>query len=509
MGIPASEQPNWHGTLPRCKGAGTCGTFKEPLFVLLSIPLAKRAGPLFRQVYLGLREAILSGAFSSGEKLPSTRDLAEQLGVSRTVALLAYDQLLAEGFAAGRSGSGTYVSSGITAHRSPLAGKSSRLHLSRYGSSAAGAWPKMNFPQPRPRALRFDFACGRSDLETFPFEMWRRILLRCTRKAPVAELDYGSASGSVALREAICAHLRRSRSVNCDASQVIVVNGSQQALDLIARVLIERGDRVAIEDPNYQGTREVLRAAGAHLLPLKLDRDGLNPVNLPASARLAFVTPSHQFPTGAILPLPRRLELLEWAKRRNAVVVEDDYDGEFRYEGQPLESLQGLDREGRVLYIGTFSRTIFSALRIGYLVAPKRLVPAFTAAKWLCDRHTPTLEQETLAEFISSGMYERYLRRVRRKNAARRRALLDSIAKSLGDRVEVAGDGAGAHVVLWLRRGIREEKIITRAASRGVAVYGISPYFLRRPSRPGILLGYSLMRESEIREGLRRLREAF
>ncbi len=278
----------------------------------------------------------------------------------------------------------------------------------------------MNFPQRRTRSLRYDFAYGRSDLETFPFEMWRRMLLRCARKAPVSELDYGPPGGNVALREAICAHLRRSRAVICDPSQVIVVNGSQQALDLIARVLIERGDRVAIEDPSYQGTREVLLAAGARLFPVAVDRDGLNPSKLPPSARIAFVTPSHQFPTGATLPLARRLELLEWAKRRNALVVEDDYDGEFRYEGQMLESLQGLDREGRVIYIGTFSRTVFSALRIGYLIAPRALVPAFTAAKWLCDRHTATLEQQTLAEFISSGMYERYLRRVRRRNAARR-----------------------------------------------------------------------------------------
>jgi len=335
--------------------------------------------------------------------------------------------------------------------------------------------------------------------------MWRRILLRCARKAPVSELDYGPASGNVALQEAICTHLRRSRAVVCDPSQVLVVNGSQQALDLIARVLIERGDRVAIEDPGYQGTREALLAAGARLLPITVDRDGLNPARLPRSARLAFVTPSHQFPTGAILPLARRLGLLEWAKRSNAVVVEDDYDGEFRYEGQPLESLQGLDREGRVIYIGTFSRTVFSALRIGYLIAPRSLVPAFTAAKWLCDRHTATLEQQTLAEFISGGMYERYLRRVRRRNAARRRTLLESINIYLGDKVEVTGDSAGAHVVLWPRHRIVEETVIAAAASRGVGVYGISPYFVKRPSRGAIMLGYSRMKEREIHEGIRRL----
>ena len=486
----------------------------------LTIPLSKRGDSLFRQIYRRLREAILSGKLSGGEKLPSTRDLAEQLGVSRTVVVLAYDQLLAEGFATGRHGSGTYVSAGIGARSDPSQ-KSVKLRLSRFGAVAGEAWTRMNFPAPRPRALLYDFAYGRSGLEKFPFEMWRRMLLRCSRRARVAELDYGPAGGSPRLREAICVHLRRSRAVVCDPSQITVVNGSQQALDLIARVLIESGDRVAIEDPIYQGTREVLLAAGAQLIPMAVDRDGLDPEKLARNVRIAFVTPSHQYPTGAILPLARRLALLGWAKRANAIVVEDDYDGEFRYEGQPLESLQGLDREGRVIYIGTFSRTVFSALRIGYLIAPKRLVSAFHAAKWLCDRHTATLEQEALAEFISSGMYERYLRRVRRRNAACRSALLESIHEYIGDRVEVTGDGAGAHIVLWPKNLVNEEEIVAKAAERGVGVYGISGYYMRsefrslpqktgrgRESlRKGIILGYSRLREAGIREGIRRLSE--
>ncbi|HSQ32387.1 MAG TPA: PLP-dependent aminotransferase family protein, partial [Gemmatimonadaceae bacterium] len=363
-------------------------------------------------------------------------------------------------------------------------------------------------PQQRPRALPYDFAYGRSDVELFPLEMWRRILLRCARKMPVSGFDYGAAGGNVGLREAISIHLRRSRAVVCDPSQIVIVNGSQQGLDLIARVLIERGDRVVIEDPGYQGTTAVLRAAGAKLLPVSVDRDGLDPARLPTGARIAFVTPSHQFPTGAILPLARRLALLEWAKRENAVIVEDDYDGEFRYEGRPVESLQGLDREGRVVYIGTFSRTVFPSLRIGYLIAPTQLVPAFTSAKWLADRQTATLEQQALAEFISSGLYERYLRRVRRRNSARRAALLDAIETHLGGRVEVTGDGAGAHVALWPQRRIDEDALIVDAASRGVRVYGMSRYFQRRPSRPGFILGYSRTTEREIREGIRRLGES-
>jgi len=472
------------------------------------IPLSSQREPLFRQVYRGLRQAILSGSFCAGDRLPSTRELAEQLRISRTVVVLAYEHLVAEGFVAGRGGSGTYVTQGLGGNMPKRAKSSAKVRMSRFGSAAADVAATVDFPGRRSIPLRYDFAYGgRGDVETFPFEMWRRILLRHARKAPARQLDYGAAAGSIALREAISVHVRRSRAVICDASQVIVVNGSQQALDLVARVLIERGDPVAIEDPQYQGAREIFRTAGARLQLVPVDRDGLIPGKLPRDARIAFVTPSHQFPTGAILPLARRLALLDWASGKDAVVVEDDYDGEFRYEGQPLESLQGLDTEGRVIYIGTFSRTIFSALRIGYLIVPESLVPAFTSAKWLCDRHTATLEQETLAEFISTGMYERHLRRIRRRNTAHREALLDAIRKYLGDRVEVTGDGAGAHVVLWPSKRISENAVIEKAASRGVGIYGVSRYFLKRPSRSGLMLGYSRMREGEIREGIRRLSE--
>ncbi|MFY9805480.1 MAG: PLP-dependent aminotransferase family protein [Candidatus Acidiferrales bacterium] len=472
------------------------------------IPLSRRGEPLFQQVYRGLRQAILSGTFRAADRLPSTRDLAQELRISRTVVLLAYDQLVAEGFAAGRGGSGTYVSQGLAAGRPKTRQKSARLQLSRYGDAAKHIASSVDFPGRRSIPLRYDFAYGgRGDVETFPFEMWRRILLRHARTAPVRELDYGAAAGSLALREAITIHVRRARAVLCDPSQVIVVNGSQQALDLIARVLIEPGAPVAIEDPQYQGTREIFRTAGARLLPVAVDRDGLNPSKLPKTARIAFVTPSHQFPTGAILPLARRLALLDWARRKDAVIVEDDYDGEFRYEGQPLESLQGLDTEGRVIYLGTFSRTIFSALRIGYLIAPKSLVPALTAAKWLCDRHTATLEQETLAEFIATGMYERHLRRIRRRNTAHREALLEAVHKYLGDRVAITGDGAGTHVVLWPRKRISENKIIEKAAAQELGVYGISRYYLARPAKKALMLGYSRMNPEKIREGIRRLSE--
>jgi GntR family transcriptional regulator/MocR family aminotransferase len=466
------------------------------------IPLLPEGESLSKRLYLGLREAILRGTFPSDSRLPSTRALAEQQGISRTVVVLAYEQLLAEGFVAGRSGSGTYVSHGLTRIHASPATRPLPVSLSRFGASAADAGARVRVRgQP---ALPLDFAYG-SELETFPFALWNRTLLRCARQSSVSELDYGLAGGHRLLREAICAHLRRSRAVHCDPDRVIVVNGSQQALDLITRVLIERGDAVAIENPAYQGTVEVLRTAGARLLPVPVDGYGLDPLRLPSDARCLFVTPSHQFPTGATLPLERRVALLEWARHRNAVVIEDDYDGEFRYDGQPLESLQGLDRDSRVIYVGTFSRTIFSSLRIGYLVAPSSLVPALTAAKWLCDRHTPNLEQQTLAEFISSGAYGRHLRRVRRRNASRRQALLEAIDRYLRRAVHVTGDGAGAHVVIWPHRRLGEQALVERARSKGVGIYGLAPYYVGAAPRPGFMLGYSRLAEDQIREGVRRL----
>lgn len=469
------------------------------------IPLSQSGGPLFRQIYLSLRQQILSGGFSPGDRLPATRALAEELGVSRTVVLLAYEQLLAEGFATGRAGSGTYVSEAVHIERTDSPERLTKVRLSSFGAAAVKFESRMRVRFRSPSVPRYDFAYGRSDLNTFPFEAWRRIVLKQLRAASVRSFDYGHPGGNEKLRAAIAVHLRRSRAVVCDPEQVIVVSGSQQALDLVTRVLIEPGNRVAVENPMYQGTRLSLAAAGARLQPVGVDRNGLDPEKLSKDARMVVVTPSHQFPTGVILPLARRVALLEWARKRNAIVVEDDYDGEFRYDGQPLESLQGLDTEGRVVYVGTFSRTIFSALRVGYVVAPKSLVAALLSAKWLADRHTATLEQEALAEFIASGLYERHLRRLRRRNTRRREVLLDAIHDYLGDRVEVTGDGAGSHIVLWSTRRCDEAQLLQQASSQDVGVYGISSYYFSRPPRPGLLLGYSRMTEHQIREGIRRI----
>ena len=462
--------------------------------------------PLSRQIFTGLRNAIVNGTFRGGDRLPSTRLLAEQLSVSRTVVVIAYEQLLAEGYVHGRTGSGTFVSQHL-ARPTTARVQAAALELSRFGTAAVDANKRLPQAAGSTSRPRYDFAYGRGNTDTFPFEAWSRVALATLRKAPLSELDYGPSAGSTSLREAIADHLRRARGLACAASQVIIVNGSQQALDITARVLLDRGQRVVIENPQYQGTRDILKAAGAQLIPVPVDAQGLVTDALPRRARLAVVTPSHQFPTGAVLPLSRRAALLEWARRANAAIIEDDYDGEFRYDGQPVEPLQTLDTDGRVIYVGTFSRTVYPSLRIGYLVAPPSLVPSFVGAKWLCDRHTATLEQEILADFIRSGAYERHLRRARKALAERKRELLTSIRLHLGDTVAISGESAGTHVVIWPRQRVVEQDVVAQAASVGVGIYGISQYFLERPPRAGFLLGYSRLIARDIHDGIRRLRQ--
>jgi GntR family transcriptional regulator / MocR family aminotransferase len=471
----------------------------------LLIPLDGRQEPLYRQIYRSLRNRILSGALDGGKRVPSSRDLADQLNVSRTVVLLAYEQLQAEGYLFGRSGSGTYVSTGLSGKkRVPAgAGAQTRFELSRFGSFAAERAVEPDLLPRSAQEFRYDFTYGEGDLWCFPFARWRRILMRHARAQPHAP---GSepADGSSKLRDALCAHLRRSRGVVCDPTQVLIVNGPQQALDLVARVLMERGHRMAVEDPACTGMREVLKAAGAHVVPVPVDGDGLIPEGLPSGARAVFVTP-HQFPTGAILSLARRKSLLEWATRQNSLIIEDDYDGEFGSPGQRIECLQGLDSEGRVIYIGTFSSTILPTLRLAYLIVPPALIGVFSAAKRLCDYYSGGFEQEALASLITSGSYERHLRRVRRRNLAARAALLQAVHDHLGRRVAVTGDSAGAHVVLWLDRAVSEEAVIAASAARGVRACGVSQYFAGPASQPGILLGYSRLKETAIREGIRQL----
>lgn len=471
-------------------------------------------GPLYRRIGHALKSAIRTGRLAHGARLPSTRALASDLGVSRNTVMLAYEQLAAEGYIVSRDRSTTLVAAGVTSRTVPVSTPPQREGSPRL--SAYGQWlvkdptmPPSGSYASRP-GLRYDFRYGRPAIQEFPRATWRRLLAARARGTAIETFGYGPPAGYRPLREALAEYLARARGVSCDADQIVIVNGSQQAFDLAARVLLDPGDGVVIEEPHYHGARVVFEAAGARLHGVPVDGEGLDTAQLPpagARVRLASVTPCHQFPTGVIMPAGRRQELLDWASRTGAWVVEDDYVSEFRYEGHPLEALQALDRTGRVIYVGTFSKTLFPALRLAYLVLPRPLVRPFVAAKWMADRYTAMLGQEALADLITSGHLERYLRRACTRNAARRQVLIEALEQHLGDRVEIAGENAGVHLLVWLNDVKPREigSVIARAAGVGVGVYPIGACYLRPPRRAGLLFGYASLTEADIRAGIARL----
>jgi GntR family transcriptional regulator / MocR family aminotransferase len=479
-------------------------------------------GPLHLRLYRALRAQILAARFEPGARLPSTRALAASLGVSRNTVLLAYEQLFAEGYARSRAGARPTVTSALAnglAERAGLSAVPRRPRPAEPGLARAAArmlalarerplrW------DPRPARLPYDFRVGRPPARHFPYAMWCRILARRARRAGLDDLDYGPPNGRAELREALAKRLQRQRGIDTSPERIVIVNGSQQALDLISRVLIEPGDRVLIEEPHYLGARSVFAAAGAELVAAPVDRDGMQ---VPAAGprgrapRLAYVTPSHQFPTGAVMPLVRRLELLNWAARSNAFIVEDDYDSEYRYEGRPLQALAGLDADGRVIYVGTFSKLMFPGLRLGYAVLPRSLVAPIVAAKAVADTCTAALHQLALADFIAEGHFERHLHRSTARNRQLRTALLQAISEHFGQRAEVCGANAGLHILAWIRghNGKPVGSAVERARRVGVGLYSVAPYYLKPPQRTGVLLGYGMLGEREIREGIARLASA-
>ena len=478
--------------------------------------LRESGGPLYRRVYVALKAKIRGGGLGPAARVPSTRALARDLGVSRNTVMLAYEQLAAEGYLVSRHRGATSVAvvapprppetpSGAAAERpAPVSAYAARLtaRLALAPSRPTG---------PRP-AIRYDFRYGLPGVDEFPREIWRRLLAAHARNASSDRLGYGSPAGHAPLRAALSEYLGRARGVVSDPDRIVIVNGTQQALDLIARVLLDPGDGAVVEEPHYPGATIPFEAVGARLLRVPVDADGLDPSRLPAAGerpRLAYVTPCHQFPSGVIMPLERRLALLRWASRVGAWVVEDDYVSEFRYEGHPLEALQSLDRDARAIYMGSFSKTLFPALRVGYLVLPRALVRAFLAAKWAADRFSAPLYQEALAELITSGQFERYLRRAGTRNAGRRRALIAALRERFGDRVEIAGENTGVHLVVWLEDVPPRElpALIARAARAGVGIYPVAPFYAEPPRRAGLLFGYAALTDSEIRAGVRRLAE--
>jgi GntR family transcriptional regulator/MocR family aminotransferase len=517
---------------------------RVPVDLVLSIDPAQ-PDPLHRQLYAGLRLAILDRRVKPGARLPSTRTLATALGLARNTVHGAYDQLIAEGYLETRHGSGTYVASslpddevaasaltptaGVAAPRpclertpSPSRGEPAArppgtaipslpsplaTPLSAWGQRIATARPAP-YTSPSPR-LPIDFRHGRPDTSQFPHDEWRRLAARQLRQADREDLWYGPPAGLLSLREAIAEYLGRARGVRCVPDQVIITTGTQQAIDLTARLLVDDGDTVVVEDPCYPSARRVFTMLGASIVDVPVDDHGLRTDALPEEpARLLYTTPSHQYPLGATLPVSRRLELLAWADRQGAIVIEDDYDSEFRHAGRPLEAMQGLDRSGRVVYVGSFSKVLYPTLRLGYLIAPPALVGHAREAKRLLDLQTATAGQEALAELMESGQFEAHLRRMRRLYRTRRAVLLDALARDLPGLATPGPSEAGLYLHVVLAAGLDETAVAERAAARGVGVYPARPYFVRPVERPGLVLGYSALDEEAIVEGIRRLRLA-
>lgn len=470
--------------------------------------------PLYRQLYAGLREAILTGQLPANSRLPATRVLANAYGISRNTVMNAYEQLFAEGYVRGKIGSGTYVAQLLPDHLLQPTGNTAAASRAKSASSSLSRRGRViasTAARPRGWGGPVAFRATLPAVDAFPHELWAKLMTRRLRNPTYDLLGYHDPAGYLPLREAIASYLRASRGVRCDASRVIIVSGSQQALDLSARMLLDEGDAAWMEDPGYPGARNALIAAGARLVPVPVDREGLQVdvgIAREPNARLAFVTPSYEFPIGGTMSLARRLALLDWATKSGAWVLEDDCDSEYRYVGRPLAALQGLDANGRVIYTGSFSKVLFPSLRIGYMVVPSDLVGAFTAARALADRQSPMLEQAVLADFILEGHFVRHIQRMRALYRRRQMALVRAAERELADLLEVRPADAGMRLMGWLPDGVDDVAASAMAAEHGVEAPPLSLYCLEPYHRPGLLLGYAGISEHDIESGVVRLREA-
>ena len=476
----------------------------------LALPPPDGKTPSYRWLYSAIRAQILSGRLPPGMRLPSSRELAKLFSLSRGTILAAFDQLTAEGYLEGIVGSGTRVSSTLpedwlNVENFTKAGKRRippKRHVSRFAKSA------VLFPGYDKRPTRA-FRSNVPALDQFPMELWTQVVTRVLRRASTQHLLGCAPMGYEPLQRAVAQYLAASRGVNCLPQQIAIISGIQEALDITARVFIDRGDSICMEGPGYIGASQAFEAAGALILQTGLDAEGMMlPRRGTASVRLVYVTPGHQFPLGITMSLARRLALLEWASALGVLIFEDDYDGEFRYTGRPIPSLQGLDRSGCVLYAGSFSKVLFPSLRLAYLVVPPDLVERFAATISLTTRHAPVLEQAALAEFIDAGHFARHIRRMREVYAERLEALVDGARREWKGLLELSPIEAGLQTVAWLPKGISESAAVDAAERRNVDVTPLSAYCRKPWPRQGLQLGFAGVNAREIRRGVRDLAAA-
>lgn len=480
----------------------------------------KAAIPLHRQIYDGLRAAIVRRDLRPGQRVPSSRDLASELGVSRIPVLNAYAQLLAEGYLESRVGAGTFVSGSMPDRltvcelHAPQPGQAvqgDKGALSSSGRRLISRRSRLLPPFERKPWVRGWGAFGvhQPAFDQFPFETWSRLVLRHSRSPRAHALQRIHPLGSERLRNAVCAYLRTARAARCDPEQVMIVAGSQQALAITARVLFDPGDALWIEEPGYWLARNVFTGAGCRLIPVRVDNDGMNVaagIKQHKKARAAYVTPSHQFPLGTTMSASRRLQLLDWAQSSGSWIIEDDYDSEYRFESMPIASLQGLDSNSRVIYIGTFSKVLFPTLRLGYMVIPPDLLERFVAVRFAMDLSLPYLNQEVVADFMLEGHFARHIRRMRHLYKERRTALVKSIAREFGTALEVQGAEAGMHLVVTLPEGFDDVEFALRAASENLWMYPLSTSYAREKPRHGFILGFGSTPAAQMPYAVRRMR---